>query len=85
MYLLVNTILRNTLHLQMLYRQLLDQQAAPPTINLVPQQEKRKNWKKKFLLPRNLHIPLFSQRPFHIRVYLVVFLLDHLILEMYYF
>ena len=25
-------ILRNTLHLQMLYRQLLDQQAAPPTI-----------------------------------------------------
>ena len=31
-YLLVNTILRNTLHLQMLYRQLLDQQAAPPTI-----------------------------------------------------
>ena len=31
-YLLVNTILRNTLHLRMLYRQLLDQQAAPPTI-----------------------------------------------------
>ena len=31
-YLLVNTILRNTLHLKMLYRQLFDQQAAPPTI-----------------------------------------------------
>ena len=31
-YLLVNTILGNTLHLHMLHRQLLDQQAAPPTI-----------------------------------------------------
>ena len=31
-YLLVNTILRITLHLQMLYRQLLGQQAALPTI-----------------------------------------------------
>ena len=31
-YLLVNTILRITLHLQMLYRQLEDQQVAPPTI-----------------------------------------------------
>ena len=31
-YLLVNTLLRNALHLQMLYRQLLDQQAAPLTI-----------------------------------------------------
>ena len=29
---LANTILRTTLHLQMLYRQLLDQQAATPTI-----------------------------------------------------
>ena len=31
-YLLVNTILMIKLHLQMLYRQLEDQQVAPPTI-----------------------------------------------------
>ena len=31
-YLLVNTILRTTLHLQMLYRQLEDQQVAPPIV-----------------------------------------------------
>ena len=31
-YLLVNTILTITLHLQILYRQLEDQQVAPPTI-----------------------------------------------------
>ena len=50
-YLLVNTILRITLNLQMLYRQLEDQQVAPPTIFISGAKS-------------SLTKPLFSLHPF---------------------